>query len=255
MTVKITNLAKLDALQAVPQAIMVSLGRNLADMARAEWVRLAVSGPDHLNSTALDYVHGVTPVKLTTTGFYVELVGAWPNMLEHGASSFDMRTTLLADGKNWKESSAGHRYRSIPFRHKVPGSTSRGGQVMGSAYKNHEAVSDWKKLGKNIHKAAKKLRSGGLDTSKMGIPKLKGHHTADIYSGMKKNRQAVTGPRGGVSYQNTYTTFRTISTNPESAGWIHPGIQAKNYAEDVHKFIEEQVPAVIDHVLEGIFSA
>lgn len=151
-------------------------------------------------------------------------------------------------------------YRSIPFRHQTPGKTGapsamRLAKPMGHAYQRQMGVQEAHAMGKAIHAAAKRLAptvtephrlhssatpsgkrakdfrgtAGKMATMQRpihgarlpagvgGAKKLRPHHSTDIYAGMQKMqdtyRQAV---------QNTYMTFRTISTR-KTTGWQHPG--------------------------------
>ncbi len=195
-------------------------------------------------------------------------------MLEDGYPQVDLRTLLLgpnvpvvppgARGKH--QNKKGGYYRAIPFRHTTPGAGKTIGQAMGSPYSGHEAVSDAKKLGNAVYRAARKLEAattsrsgvqhwgGRLDTSRLraglaegqkGVPLLKPHHKSSIYEGMVRLEKTYE-----KATQSQYMTFRTISTSVKE-GWIRGEIQARNYAEKVGQFVQKVLPEAIDAYLEA----
>ena len=225
---------------------------NLADGARAYWIQLA---GQKLNTSRRDYINGIQKVNIKGLTATIELVGSMPNMVEHGATAFDMHETLLS-GPNVNISKEGHRWRVIPFKHQTPNSIGQGGGVpMGRAYAGHPLVKDARALGNAVHRAAKNLQGttshpggkvsygGRLDTSKLkagkkglNVPKLKPHHSTDIYAGMIRSEKAY-----GSKTQSTYTTFRVISDAVPDK-WQHPGIEARDLSKDVEKFLDEVAP-------------
>jgi hypothetical protein len=245
-------------------ATRFQIARDIMDGARAHLVKLA---SERLHSTRSDYIAGIQPIARDGKSVVLALVGVLPNMVEGGWDGGFLQETLLGDdAKGWKLSAEGFRYRSIPFRHKTPGAGPQGGQPMGSQYganKNpmsnaapHAVVEDTRALGKKIHGAAKKLitkteaGAGAKGHSRLpsgvgGIGKLRPHHSTDIYAGMIVNKQAVQKKGGGVGFQKTYTTFRTISEAVPDK-WFHPGIQARHFMDDVSSYIEKVAPAAIE---------
>ncbi len=179
-------------------------------------------------------------------------------MLEIGHEPFDMRKGLLVAGRRGVHLSAeNHLYRSIPFRHYTPpkpGELRVGGRVMGSE-------DDTGELTKAIHEQAKKLwyyRKGAPASARKrmrlaegtgGAEKLKPWHTTDIYTSMIKKRRSPSSAEKG----SQYTTFRTISNNPETrrfhegaeVGWMHPGFKALNLVEQAADYAVQAWPAVI----------
>lgn len=155
---------------------------------------------------------------------------------------------------------AGGYFRSIPFRHQTPSkggfnaSTMRHAKTMGAAYRGMMGDGEAEKLGKAIYAVAKKLGgttsepyklAGQKTTTKTGTskrarlatmgppkyanrlpsglaPKLRPHHSTDIYAGMVKAQATYRN-----ATQSSYMTFRTISTN-KTTGWqmpAQPGVQ------------------------------
>lgn len=218
----------------IPGAVLASIGEDeleavlaaVMDGARAYWIQQAQRG---LKSSRVDYIQGIQPVNRQGLVASIDLVGVLPNMVEQGVDGWDLRETLLQDGDpNVKRNKDGRKYRSIPFRHQTPGTQGQGGGVpMGDPYK--DVVENAERLGREIYAAAKKLRPGqGL--AEGFAPKLKPHHTTDIYAGMQRMQAK------GKS-QVHYKTFRTISEDSDPQKWQHPGIEPHNFAESVERYI------------------
>ncbi len=256
------NLRKIPLLaeHSVQKAIITSLMEG----ARARMIQKAGS---MLGSTRMDYIQGIQELEDKEHGVSLSLLGSLPNMVEHGWEGGFLHETLLGDNSSgWKTSADGNRYRSIPFRHKTPGTGSQGGQPMGSQFVSSREASDSyaairaQAIGKKIHQKARRMitqaekQAGRKGKTRMGAgfaPKLKDHHATDIFAGMQVQKQKVTGKKGGVSEQRTYTTFRTISeANP--ASWHHPGIEAKELFTEVGKYVEDNAQAAVEAVLMEI---
>lgn len=231
----------------LPTVMLASLDDDVIEQAlasimagaRAFWIQQA---QQNLKTSRVDYIHGIQPVYQQGTLAMIDLLGTLPNMVEHGASGFDMRDTLLQFGDpGVRINKDGKKYRSIPFRHQTPGTQAQGGgQVMGDPYK--DVVADSKALGRKIHKHAKKLKTG--ERLQKGLaPKLKPFHTNDIYAGMQRVQQPKAKGKGQVYYN----TFRTISEDSDPVKWQHPGIEP-------HHFLDAVEDYVLD-VAEGAFFA
>ena len=111
-------------------------------------------------------------------------------------------------------------------------------------------VTDSAALGKKVYSAAKKLKSGQKLASGMA-PKLRSIHSTDIFSGMQARLQPISKPGGGVSHQRTYETFRTISENSSPDKWMHPGISARNYFNQLGDYIQKVAPGAVDAYIKG----
>jgi hypothetical protein len=237
----------------------VSIATAVADMARAEWIRLAQSD---LTSTQQDYIAGIGPPQQRGGFIEITLGGKLPNMIEGGFAGGDMRKTHLS-GPSVKTSKEGHKYMSVPFRHATSGTRGFAGRVMP----------------RGVYQAAKKLR-GTLtgpdgrvtlwgERLKSGLAaKLQPHHETDIYASMIRAQKTYE-----ATSQSSYHTFRTISDNPgtrkfitpaggvhrgaeppqgsREAGWIHPGIDARHFAPRVKSFVESQASALISAMTGG----
>ena len=240
---------------------------NIAESARAYWLRLAASelftsrGPYEDAIQEVDYDDGVATISL---------VGQPAMIIEEGMGRKDMRDWLLGANVPVTEpgtSGGKHRgadgsfYRSIPFRHGTPGTKGRVGTPMGDPYRNVVDKSD--ALGRRVYNLAKKMdpsiTSMGrtiygdrLDEEalrKIGVEKLAEHHSTSIYTGMVKMKQTYES----ASQTGGYMTWRTISTksnHPDS--WIRPASQGRHFAERVANQIDRLAPMAFEAYVRGI---
>jgi hypothetical protein len=251
----------------VPHELLAMLGPefmetvldDVAALARAKWIKLA---QQKLSSSKRDYIDGIQAVSGSGGERQIVLAGVLPNMVERGIDAYDMRETLLGEGKG-KRAADGSRYRAIPFRHSTPGGRGQAGAEMGSQYGPAPELSralrgrmegmSSDRLGKAIYDQAKKLRGGrrlGRRTmvqvpgqGQMAVPKLAPHHSTDIFAGMQRSRKTY-----ARATQSKYTTFRTIS-DKTTEGWIHPGITGRGLAAEVEQHTERLVADVLSSAL------
>lgn len=243
-----------------PQMVEAILD-DLASAARAKWIRLAQMS---LHATQRAYVDGIQEIEAKPGERVITLLGVLPNALEQGMGEFDLRDTLLRSPKAKVSTSLGKKYLAVPFRHATPGGQARQagmpmGERMGPQGSQSRAwaaggimsSAEAKDLGKAIYDRAKRMKNRA--SSQKGerrlpaglAPILAPWHKTDIYAGMIKQRAHPTA--GG----STYTTFRTISeANPQ--GWIHPGLEPRHFADQVHDYLEDLVPKVIRSSLAGL---
>ena len=217
-------------------------------------------------TTRRDYLNGLQQVEMKPGMVSISLVGDFPNYLEHGGPARDMREFLLgpevpvtSPGQKGKRMSAeGYAYRSIPFRHTPPSSSSKTGQAMGSQYSGHSLVSDSHAMGKDIYAQAKALSatttnpySGkttwGERLSAPNVPKLKGHHKVNIYEGMVRQEKTYR-----KATQSQYTTFRTISEHPASEGWIRPPRAGVDLASKMQLYGNKLASSAFEEYVKGL---
>jgi hypothetical protein len=261
----------------------LKLAYDLAAGARAKWINLAKGDNQYGKHWRYEYITGIKPVEEHNGDVVVTLEGEVPHMLENGTKTIDMRDWLLGPkvpvaplGQKGKRlSKSGGYYRAIPIRHMTPGTQAapRGktfGYEMGTPYEG--SVPNAKKLQKQVYGAAKQLgattsepyKGGGYGgrlitgptkppTMRKGdayggnIPKLKPHHSTDIYSGMIRKEKTYE-----KSAQSSYMTFRTISTDVGvGVKWMLKPIPARNYAKRVQDFVESIAAKAAEKYVKG----
>ena len=245
---------------ALSEAAVLTVLGNIGQAARAKWIQLAQK---NLHGSSATYVNSIQALQIQGPKAILTLVGQPANLIEHGMDELDMRTTLLGPNvpvappgqKGKRQAKDGSYYRAIPFRHSTPGSAGTVGAPMGSAYEN--VVSDSKALGRKVYAQAKKLKGSTSDaggTTRYGgslpsglAPKLKSHHSTDIYAGMirlEKTYEKAT--------QSSYMTFRMISTNPNTTGWIRPATEGVKFSDEVTTFIKQIAPMAFEAYVAGL---
>jgi hypothetical protein len=258
---------KLDALLgSFAEPLVNHILDGLASNAHKHWVDLVFSS---LNTTRDAYKAGLLPPeRISDSAVQIVLEGALPNMIEFGASSFDMHDTMLQAGaRGVKTGKDGALYRDVPFQHMNPKAR---GLAMGSQFIEKLGEDEAKKLGRRVYRQARDLeRSIALDYG--GRPKLihrggslqkdlaqrlKGkltpEHRHDIYAGMLKVYH-------GEKKTTSYHTFRRISKGsdgPRPAGtWLHPGFDPpRDFIGKTLTFVEQLAPQIIDTYVQSIMS-
>lgn len=240
--------------------------KKMAQVARTRLVTLA---QQKLFTSARDYVKGIQPLRQEQgpsgkVRFVVEVKGPLPNLVEHGAESWDLRLTILKPGtRRLKVSKAGYLYVSIPFMHMGPTASGRNAPAMGSqfteatlreesrAHRGEMNAAQARVLGRAVFREAKKLEAslsapGGGKVQYGGrleeglAPILRPRHAGDIFAGMVREEKTYE-----KDTQSTYMTFRTISNNPASVreddggrNWTHPGITARRLVPQAQEYMQ-----------------
>jgi len=215
--------------------------RQLGQMAYDTWSQLAT---EQLHTSRSDYLDALSGPHIDGTTAYVDLVGSFPNMIEHGvATPIDMREVLLdPSDPHVNRGADGKLYRDIRFAHsKGPGfaqAAQRGrsalGKPLGYPYRGHSAAAGaggWEQLGRELYDVARKLVGKQRIASVAIPPRLKQRHSAAIYSGLRRSAH------GG------FETFRRITE--DSDGWIYPVTVGKKLAEATASEIEKRAADVV----------
>lgn len=217
---------------------------------------------DKLKSTRTDYIEGLDVRIVSKYNRQIVLTGALNNMLERGASPFDMK---LHFSKSRKVKYSTHTdkngnmstrwYLTIPFRVGTPG-------IVGE----NPVFSNI--MPKTIHRIMKsKLPDSALKKSEIpspyDVPKSRSAinipskninfpeytHRSSIFQGMVKKTAAY-----GKTTQNTYMTFRRVGEASDPNSWIHSGIKAYDLLGNSIKKLDIQTIAEnkVDEILESL---
>lgn len=226
----------------------------LAEMVRAEWIRLA---QQNLGTSAADYIAGIQPVEVDGNWAHIHLIGELPNAIENGMGPYDMKPGLLA-GPNAKTTKSGAKYNTVPFRHGTPGTTGkRVGAPMPITGKTAKG-----KPTSLIYNAGKRLK---ISSEKPGGGTAWGGRTGNFGGyGMRTMLPVKDGRPGAYAWksspyagmvkvaktyntktQHQYVTFRRVSENSDPNAWWHPGIKARKLVNTVHAYITETVKRII----------
>ena len=229
----------------------------------ANWEALA---KQRLKSTLPEYVQNIIKVDKGRFSKQIVLTGILPNMIEQGASAFDIkngfkkspkvRYTIAKYGKKGNVISPGGAwYLTIPFRIGVPGTLGQAG-FSGAMPTEVYNVMRKRASGLGLNKA--EIPSPyDLPLTRAAIPATPNNpyyaaytHKNSIYEGMTKRTAQY-----AKTAQNTYGTFRRAGENSDPLSWIHKGITPYNLAEeavritDVDTIVENEVTQFLDTIL------
>jgi len=220
--------------------------KTVTKVVHTEWRNQAKRG---LTNSRSQYMNSIIASEVGRFTNVLTLVGTVPNMIEQGASSFDMKKgfensskkiiTRGADGTlGW--------YLTIPFSWAQPGALGESSKFTGVL------PNDVFKILKGKQKANPDAKLNLSDipdeykipkmTSKLNllddqlIPEYK-----SIYEGVHQV--------GGAGKGGPIMSFRRVSKKSLEESWIHPGIKARNFAEKAWDAAE--VPTVVGDVIDN----
>ena len=229
----------------------------------ANWEALAKK---KLKSTREEYIQNIIHVDKGRFNKQIILTGVVPNMVEQGASAFDIkegfrkskkvRYTIPVYGKKGNMlRSGGDWYLTIPFRIGVPGTL---GQAGFTGQMPQEVYDIMRKRGDGIALRADEIPAPyNIPQSRAAIQATPQNpyyaqytHKSSIYEGLTKRTAQY-----GKTAQNTYGTFRRAGANSDPLSWIHKGISAYRLADeavnitDVDTIVENEVTTFLDTIL------
>lgn len=251
--------ALVEAVSPGPDEIAAWVNR-VAWAAHAQWGTLAKR---KLRSSLQDYLNALQPVAMESVGSGREVVARialldWAaDRVEwgwHEREGVDLRTTVIPNAKNRKQSKDGYDYVRVPFRPFTPGSSGASGSIMGEPYQQFLGQQAARALGRQVHRAASALPGyttlpgfgragrGARLTEAQGGPILRVTHTTGIYTGLQRSEKTYE-----KAQQSGYVSFRTISMRPARQGheffnkggqsWWHPGIVARKLSLQVADYV------------------
>ena len=229
----------------------------------ANWEALAKK---KLKSTREEYIQNIIHVDKGRFNKQIILTGVVPNMVEQGASAFDIkdgfrkskkvRYTIPVYGKKGNMlHPGGYWYLTIPFRIGVPGTL---GQAGFTGQMPQEVYDIMRKRGNRIALRADEIPAPyNIPQSRAAIQATPQNpyyaqytHKSSIYEGLTKRTAQY-----GKTTQNTYGTFRRAGANSDPLSWIHKGISAYRLADeavkitDVDTIVENEVTTFLDTIL------
>ena len=219
-----------------------------------------------LKSKREEYIQNIIHVDKGRFNKQIILTGVVPNMVEQGASAFDIkegfrkspkvRYTIPVYGKKGNmHRSGGDWYLTIPFRIGVPGTL---GQAGFTGQMPQEVYDIMRKRGNRIALRADEIPAPyNIPQSRAAIQATPQNpyyaqytHKSSIYEGLTKRTAQY-----GKTAQNTYGTFRRAGANSDPLSWIHKGISAYRLADeavkitDVDTIVENEVTTFLDTIL------
>lgn len=176
-------------------------------------------------------------------------------MLEEGASPFDMKSNFAKSSKV-KFNKSGGWYLSIPFTFGTPNSINDSDTF--SNVMPIEVYNIAKKLAPKQQITNKQLSSlqGGFEAqqtrAKIDIPKSKQFeeytHKSSIYKGISKSKDSTSNGSG-------YVSFRRVSENSAENSWIHKGFIAKDIASKALSDFEMKIEPLMTQAIDNALSS
>jgi hypothetical protein len=237
--------------------------QSVATAIYANWQSLAKK---KLHSTLPDYLQHLIVVDKGRFAKQIILTGELPNMLELGASAFDMKegfkkskyvkhTVAVYNAKGKMVYPGGDWYLTVPFRQGTPGIVGQAGFANEMPQEIYDIM---------VHRAANNpLRQSEIPEpydvprSRAAIMDDKGNtlfaeyeHKSSIFAGLTKKTAAY-----NKVTQNTYVSFRRAGERSDPMSWIHRGFEAMNLADeaiqmtDVDTIVENEVAEYLDKTL------
>ena len=206
----------------------------------ADWQALA---KQELKSSAEEYLRNLILVDKGRFEKQIVLTGIVPNMIEQGASAFDMKEGFKKSSKVrytipiYKTTKNGqvmvHQggkwYLTIPFRIGVPGTL---GQAGFSSIMPQEVYNAMRANGGTLNEGEVPV-PWDAHQQRAALPQTQNNpyyaaytHKSSIFAGLTRRTAQY-----GKTTQNTYGTFRRAGENSDPLSWIHKGIQARGFAE------------------------
>lgn len=227
------------------------------------WETLA---KQRLNSTMPEYVKNLIKVDKGRFAKQIVLTGVLPNMVEQGASAFDLKegfkksskvkyTIAVYNKKGQMVHKGGDWFLTIPFRIGVPGTLGQGGF---SGQMPDEVYDLMKKRASGQGLSAPEipepfqvpLSRAAIEQTPQNPYYAEYVHKNSIYDGLTKKTAQY-----GQTSQNTYMSFRRAGANSDPTSWIHKGIKPYNLAEeavrmtDVETIVENETTIYLETML------
>ena len=228
--------------------------------ARSRWGQKVMHANGIWDKEKHDYVHSLEIAKVHNLYHEVSTEYRYAGEIEKGRPAKDMKRMLdtslkvrVAKGGQH----AGQRYLIIPFRHNTPGNSAHAPAMPKHVYQMAKGLTRSRVAGQgkrlsvtgamDIH--TKKHLTVNQSQYKWGgrlpsgtVPKMKPHHTTDIYSNMVKM---------GIGGHTQYMTFRIMGewqtdkwiTSPKPGNCIAQGV-----AREMKPNFEEAAASIASHV-------
>ena len=234
------------------------------DVTTAVLINWRSAAKSELNSTRNEYMRSIYLGDQSRFKNVLILRGTLPNMIEFGAQPFDLKDGFAKSSKA-KHTKNGGWYLTIPFRWATPGALGEN-----PAFANT--------MPQDVHQLARQLRprqstvgrsSPGQSLASGSLPArhqtrgtrgatsnaLTGQnfpayqHRSPLLAGLQRNQQTYAS-----ATQNTYSTFRRVSSKSDPNSWIHTGIEAHDLASKAFRNtdFETIVNNSVDRFLSGL---
>ncbi|MBJ7437025.1 MAG: hypothetical protein JHC54_15375 [Acinetobacter sp.] len=191
---------------------------------------------------------------------HIVLVGVLPNMIEQGASAFDMKEGFAKSNKV-KHNKKGGWYLTVPMRHGTPGIVGESSvfstimpqsvyvAVRNNTVSNKTSVNGQRQVGTGLAASDlpvefqdKKVR--GAFSDRITRTTFDAYeHKSPIYQGLRRDEKTYEN-----ATQGQYTTFRRVSANSDKNAWIHRGFLPLNLGQKALQ--ATPIPTILDRAID-----
>jgi len=199
-----------------------------------------------LHKTLDEYKRNINQPEFGHLQGTIVLTGTLPNMLENGASAFDMKTGFAKSSKKKTTKDGTGWYLTIPLRWATSEAGGFSSAFAGKMPKEIEEMSKGNPSQKSVFGitfqkgegiSAQQLsgtKFGGLPT-RAGAPAGGGLSAGQrqpyeakvpTFQGLKRSTKVYELRKGGV-----YTSFRRVSSKSADNSWIHRGLKANHFLQ------------------------
>jgi hypothetical protein len=215
-------------------AMMQHVFVKVAESVVVNWREEAHRG---LRSTRAMYLRGLQEPEISKDQAVVALIGTLPNMLEQGASPFDIKKGFSASTKVVRKKGGGW-YLTIPFRWATPGAL--GENEVFSAVMPSAVFDIAKELAPRTVQPflpgvtrSEALREEDLPVELQGQQERARQpvygaytHKSNMYAGIVREEQMYE-----KTTQSKFLSFRRVSDKSDPLSWMHKGLVARDFAE------------------------
>lgn len=216
----------------------------------------SVEAKQNLSSTRDQYLNALSieNISRTTKAIFLNPTHWLPNAIEQGASSFDMKKGFLTSNRV-KYTKNGTPYLTIAFRFTTPETLGENSLFSGVLPTT---------VFSSIQRAEKE-RGRGTDLRLSEIPKQyhipvsnklratlksKGYESVSRVAKMTSIYEGISRQPNGSGYVN----FRRVSLSSQRESWVHPGFDAKNFANAAESKVSVILPNIVDNAIDEFLS-
>ena len=235
--------------------VEAELNQAIADVANGAYAFIVSKAQQELNTTRMDYLKGLDFQNLGNNTYLIVLDGKFPNSLESGYTSFDVKTGMLESkkivqvgpraGQPWVQTNKeGKKFAHVPFEHrpfsKAPQVSDLAQAIRKIKVQNQEGLEQ--KLTKIFRDSTGRPIEGKVATveSVDGFPQLAG---LTKYQKIYRNEE-----KGTETVQSLYMTFRTVSEDGKS--WMHPGHPGIHAFEEAELWVQQEIDNIIKTLIK-----
>jgi hypothetical protein len=220
----------------------------------ANWSQLA---NDNLNTTREQYIRGLVMQggqSNRNTGS-ISLKGIVPNMLEAGASAWDMKEGFAKSDKK-KFNKNGEWYLTIPLTDQSKNiSILINQQLLQELFQIINEAPDVS-VGSTSTQSSGFAASQSFLKNKSSIPTSTMMTSINQVFDMYKQKSQIRDSNPSPASRSGNVQFRRVGQNSDPSSWIHKGLQARNFKDKaLARFVTEQQDRLVRNITVSMLKA